>query len=99
MYVGDSTLWEIVVNHEVDAHKVDATPHELRADENPNIARPELLDRLIALHTAATTTTRSASIESHLRHDDKVAGSKSQKYLSTLKFVAPVSGLCRRVRW
>ena len=99
MYVGDSTLWEIVVNHEVDAHKVDATPHELRADENPNIARPELLDGLIALHTATTTTTtRSASVESQLRHVDKVAGSKSQ-YFSTLKSVAPVSGLCRRAQW
>lgn len=41
--------WEIVIDDQVDAAEVHASPHELRRDQDPNATFSELLDDALSL--------------------------------------------------
>ena len=49
--VADGAGRQVVVDHQVDARKVDAPPHKLRADQHPDTTRTEPLHDVVTLRT------------------------------------------------
>ena len=55
MDVADGTVWEVVIDDEVDALEVHATSHEVGTDEHPDLAAAECCHHFVTLpqHTHA----------------------------------------------
>ena len=53
MDVADGTIGEVVVDNKVHSFKVDASPHQLRTDENPDLPQPETCYDIVSLYHQA----------------------------------------------